>query len=142
MDSNNMNANRERSGMYGCGNYTCMTHVVRPGDTLYRLSREYGLKVSALMMANPFVDIYNLRIGDELCIPRLRRPENDPGPGDETVIMPRTGNENMDMKQQETSDNERVVDAEMNLLDRSDNITEPEDIHPSSINYTEKVDTY
>lgn len=88
MDTNNM-GNDMRDDMrddqrrrdYMLGNYYCMVHVIRQGDTLYRLSRQYGVKVSALMMANPFVDIYNLRIGDELCIPRLGRPDDMMMPG-------------------------------------------------------------
>lgn len=54
-------------------------HVVRKGDTLYQLGKKYGVKVSAIMMSNPYVDIYNLQVGDELCIPKfepvqLQRP--------------------------------------------------------------------
>lgn len=102
---------QQSMGRYVCGNYYCMAHVIRPGDTLYKLSREYGVKVSALMMANPFVDIYNLRIGDELCIPRLRsREEAVPMPAQQPDTMQRF----MDMSQQ-SYENQRVVDAEMNM---------------------------
>ncbi len=31
-----------------------------------------GVTVSALMFANPYVNVYNLQIGDELCIPKIR----------------------------------------------------------------------
>ena len=48
------------------------THVIRKGDTLYKLSKQYNVKVSALILANPFVNIYNLQVGDEICIPRIR----------------------------------------------------------------------
>ena len=48
------------------------THVIRKGDTLYKLSKQYHVKVSALILANPFVNIYNLQVGDEICIPRIR----------------------------------------------------------------------
>ncbi len=48
------------------------THTIEPGDTLYKLSRRYHVRVSALLFANPYVDIYNLQIGDELCIPRVQ----------------------------------------------------------------------
>lgn len=44
-------------------------HVVREGDTLYTLSRKYHVPLLQVMYANPFVDIYNLQAGDELCIP-------------------------------------------------------------------------
>lgn len=44
-------------------------HVVREGDTLYLLSKKYHVPLPQIMYSNPFVDIYNLQIGDELCIP-------------------------------------------------------------------------
>lgn len=44
-------------------------HVVERGDTLYKLSRKYGVRLSDIMLANPYVNVYNLQIGDELCIP-------------------------------------------------------------------------
>lgn len=46
-----------------------ITHTIRRGDTLYRLSRMYGVSVEKIMYANPNVNIYNLVIGDTLCIP-------------------------------------------------------------------------
>lgn len=49
-------------------------HVIQKGDTLYLLSKKYHVSVAQIMYANPYVDIYNLTIGDELCIPvSLRR---------------------------------------------------------------------
>lgn len=53
--------------------YSCINHVIRQGDTLYNISREYSVPLPLLFKANPFVDVYNLQIGDELCIPVLRR---------------------------------------------------------------------
>lgn len=47
-------------------------HVIEPGDTLYKLGKKYGVKVSALLFANPWINVYNLQIGDELCIPDFR----------------------------------------------------------------------
>jgi len=44
-------------------------HVVKEEDTLYTLSRKYHVPLLQVMYANPFVDIYNLKVGDELCIP-------------------------------------------------------------------------
>jgi hypothetical protein len=43
--------------------------VIEQGDTLYKLGKRYGVTVSALLFANPWVNVYNLQIGDELCIP-------------------------------------------------------------------------
>lgn len=192
---NNMETGRERRGnMCMCGNYTCMAHVIRPGDTLYRLSREYGIKVSALMMANPFVDIYNLRVGDELCIPRLRRPENvmptprtsggqnmaqtprmDAGrasdadsrmmpdvnermsQGESMYMMPeqnsrmmgggvnyRTRNEQNTerMRQEEMMGEERVVDAELDMMHDSKGFMESECSKCAGIQFQNHDDTY
>lgn len=45
------------------------THVIEKGDTLYRLSKKYQVPLAMIMRANPYVDVYNLTIGEELCIP-------------------------------------------------------------------------
>ena len=108
MDHNYMeNDERRRRPMNGY--YYCMVHVIRPGDTLYRLSRQYGVKVSALMMANPFVDVYNLRIGDAICVPQLRgsqmpRPEM-PMPRTEMQEQDLDVKENNGINYQESDDN-------------------------------------
>ena len=44
-------------------------HKVVPGDTLYLIARQHGVRLDDLMRANPNVDPYNLLIGTELCIP-------------------------------------------------------------------------
>lgn len=46
-----------------------LIHVIQRGDTLYLLGKRYHVPVSSIMYANPYVNIYNLQIGDELCIP-------------------------------------------------------------------------
>lgn len=46
-----------------------LIHVIKQGDTLYKLGKQYHVSVSSIMYANPYVNIYNLQIGDELCIP-------------------------------------------------------------------------
>jgi LysM repeat protein len=53
-------------------------YKVEEGDTLYSISRKYDLRVRDLMKTNPFVDVYNLQIGEELCIPVM---EETPGEG-------------------------------------------------------------
>ena len=35
-------------------------HVIEKGDTLYKLGKKYGVTVSALLFANPWVNVYNL----------------------------------------------------------------------------------
>ena len=50
----------------------CMgfVHTIEKGDTLYQLGKKYNVKVSALIYANPYVDVYNLQAGDQICIPK------------------------------------------------------------------------
>lgn len=49
-------------------------HVIRPGDTLFRLSQEFGVSVEAIMRANPGIDPNRLQIGQRICIPRAVPP--------------------------------------------------------------------
>lgn len=46
-----------------------MVYNIKQGDTLYNISRSYNVPIALILRANPYVDIYNLQIGDELCIP-------------------------------------------------------------------------
>lgn len=46
-------------------------HIVEKGDTLYKIGKMHGVSVAALLFANPYVNVYNLQIGDEICVPRL-----------------------------------------------------------------------
>ena len=49
--------------------YEHKIHIVKKGDTLYLIAKQYGVKVTAVIFANPYADVYNLQPGDELCIP-------------------------------------------------------------------------
>lgn len=53
-----------------------MIHVIKEGDNLYQLSRQYRVPLALIMRANPYVDVYNLQVGQEICIPVGR-----PSPG-------------------------------------------------------------
>ena len=44
-------------------------HIVKKGDTLYKISKMHGVPLSRIMYANPYVDVYNLQVGDEICVP-------------------------------------------------------------------------
>lgn len=52
-------------------------HVIRQGDTLYQLSRQYDVKLFDIMRLNPYVNVYNLQIGDEICIPVAGKEASD-----------------------------------------------------------------
>ena len=61
-------------------------HVIEQGDTLYSLGKRYHVSVSDLIRANPYVNVYNLRIGEELCIP-VRPPRPQPRDNNEEDWM-------------------------------------------------------
>lgn len=44
-------------------------HVIRRGDSLYKLSRIYGVTLESIMDANPNVNVYNMQVGSTICIP-------------------------------------------------------------------------
>jgi LysM repeat protein len=46
------------------------THTIQNGDNLYSLSRQYNVPLALIMWANPYLDVYNLQVGDKICIPR------------------------------------------------------------------------
>ena len=46
-----------------------MTHTIKKGDTLYSISRMHDVPIAMIMRANPYVDVYNLQVGDTICIP-------------------------------------------------------------------------
>lgn len=48
-----------------------LVHTIEAGDSLYKIGKRYGVRVSALLFANPYIDLYNLQIGDEICVPVL-----------------------------------------------------------------------
>ena len=56
---------------YMNGECNGIVHKIEAGDTLYKLSRRYGVKLIDIMRENPYLNVYNLRIGDEICIPTV-----------------------------------------------------------------------
>lgn len=41
-----------------------------PANTLYRLGKMYDVPLSDIFDANPDADIYNLKVGEKICIPK------------------------------------------------------------------------
>ena len=71
----NIGNNNERRPTSTCKGYV---HVVKAEDTLYKLARQYDVKLFDIMRLNPYVNVYNLQIGDEICIPTTpARPEKN-----------------------------------------------------------------
>ena len=50
-------------------------YVIEKGDSLYSIAQKYHTRVRVLLDLNPFVDIYNLQPGDEICIPSDNMPQ-------------------------------------------------------------------
>ena len=57
-----------------CRRCNGVVHTIKKGDTLYLISKYYKVPIGEIMNANRNLNIYNLQIGDEICIP-VRRPE-------------------------------------------------------------------
>lgn len=73
MDMQLNSSNEDKGRRPVCRGYV---HVIEAGDTLYKLARKYDVKLFDLMRLNPYVNVYNLQIGDEICIPTMpARPE-------------------------------------------------------------------
>lgn len=53
-----------------------MMYTIKEGDTLYAISMKYQVPLSVLLRANPYVDVYNLQVGETICVP-VRRNDND-----------------------------------------------------------------
>ncbi|MEG0962617.1 MAG: LysM domain-containing protein [Lachnospiraceae bacterium] len=70
--------------IYAPGSCLGIVHVIQQGDTLYELGKRFHVSVAQIMFSNPYVDVYNLQIGDELCIPISNCPrENEIGEQEE-----------------------------------------------------------
>ncbi len=51
------------------GSTALRTHSVKAGETLTTIAKQYGIKVSVLLSANPRVDARRLKVGQALTIP-------------------------------------------------------------------------
>lgn len=54
----------------------CINYVVQKGDTLYSISRHFNVDLALIFAANPLVNVYNLMIGEVICIP-MSVPSNN-----------------------------------------------------------------
>lgn len=52
-------------------------HTIVAGDTLYMIAKKYRVPLAVIMRANANIDPYNLRIGQQLCIPAGYEVEDD-----------------------------------------------------------------
>lgn len=108
------------ANLYGnictCTRCNGIVHTIKRGDTLYLLSRRYNVSVNDIMNANRNINIYNLRIGDEICIP-IRRVE------------PRENIEFVgEMKEDIEDYNDNMTSSSIEEVVKEHNFTEKEDI--------------
>ena len=57
---------------------TARTHTIQSGETLYRLSKMYGVTTDELCAANPGLSINNFRAGEVIVIPTKEKEETKP----------------------------------------------------------------
>lgn len=100
-----------------------MVHVIKEGENLYQLSRAYRVPLALILRANPYVDVYNLQVGQEICIPaarpfggimmppmgRPRRPQEPAAPTRNTGMPAR---EQSDVKPDDKREEERMRTTE------------------------------
>lgn len=53
------------------------THIVKSGDSIYKLSKKYEVSVNKIARANNMERPYSLTVGDEICIPKEPAPSAD-----------------------------------------------------------------
>ena len=44
-------------------------YAIRPGDTFFGISQQFGVSVEAIIRANPGVDPNRLQVGQLICVP-------------------------------------------------------------------------
>lgn len=75
-----------------CPGNTCppgtQTYFIRPGDTLYSIAVQFGTSVRQIMYYNPGINPYNLRIGQNICIPKKKGKEKECTEGSLYTIQP------------------------------------------------------
>lgn len=54
----------------------CTNYVIKRGDTLYSISRQNRIPVASIINANPFINVYNLQVGEAICLP-VGVPQNN-----------------------------------------------------------------
>ena len=52
-------------------------HIIKEGDTLYKISRMHNVSLEDLLKSNTLVNVYNLKVGDKICVPVKNEDVND-----------------------------------------------------------------
>ena len=52
-------------------------HIIKEGDTLYKISRMHNVPLDELLKANALVNVYNLKVGDKICVPMISNDDDN-----------------------------------------------------------------
>lgn len=69
------------------------SYKIKSGDTLYQLAKKYDTTVEEILEVNPDINPYNLQVGQEICIPKQKEPQDCDGmyyvvrPGDTLYLI-------------------------------------------------------
>lgn len=44
-------------------------YVIQQGDTMYKIAKKFRINLETLMQNNPYLNVFNLKPGDEMCLP-------------------------------------------------------------------------
>ncbi len=47
-------------------------HIMKPGETIFSLSKYYGVSENEILQSNPGIDINNLSVGAEIAVPKVK----------------------------------------------------------------------
>ncbi len=53
----------------------CISYEIKQGDSLYSVSKRFHVNVEMILNANPMANLYNLQVGQIICIP-VSMPHN------------------------------------------------------------------
>lgn len=97
-----------------CRKCNGIVHTIKKGDSLYLLSRYYNVPIGEIMSANRNMNVYNLQIGEEICIPIRRQDMMN----DSFVSRPDTNNgQNMNNA---STNNNSPTNTGQNMADMMD----------------------
>lgn len=96
-----------------CRKCNGIVHTIKKGDTLYLLSRYYHVPIGEIMNANRNLNVYNLRIGDELCIPIRQSDMMNDQTFENFESLPENEMENTSISEPESSFDENILMSEL-----------------------------
>ncbi|MBR5535315.1 MAG: LysM peptidoglycan-binding domain-containing protein [Clostridia bacterium] len=91
-----------------------LPYIVRQGDTLYKIAQSYSTSVEAILHANVNLNIYNLNVGQTICIPLP--DEQYPACRTTNYYIAQEGDTFFSIGQKFGVDTEEIINANMGVL--------------------------